>query len=137
MWHIDEETIMKTIKTALAHALVLAMVAAPAALAQNATERASTPAKTMEETQKPDAWVLTKVKAQFAASDLVKASNINVDVTNGAVSLTGTVSGVAEKNEAIRLAQSTEGVTSVNSQRLVVGADEMEEHSHAKKDPKK
>ena len=131
---------MKTIKTALAHALVLTMVAAPAALAQTATERAATPTKTTQETKQPDAWVLTKVKAQFATSDLVKASNINVDVTNGAVSLTGTVSGVAEKNEAIRLAQSTEGVVSVNSQRLIVGTDEMEEHSHMnhmKKDPKK
>jgi osmotically-inducible protein OsmY len=38
-----------------------------------------------------DATINTKVKASFAADDLVKAHNINVDTVRGVVTLNGTV----------------------------------------------
>ena len=63
-------------------------------------------------------------KTQFATSDLVDATDINVDVTNGVVKLTGTVSSNQEQREAVRLAQTTEGVRSVDSSGLKLMEDE-------------
>lgn len=68
--------------------------------------------------ERPDAWVLTKVKAKFAGSDLVHATDINVDVNNGVASLRGTVGSSAERREAVRLAQETEGVKKVDASGL-------------------
>ena len=65
---------------------------------------------------RPDSWLLTKVKAQMAASELVEANDINVDVQQGVVSLKGTVGSQAERQEAIRLAATTEGVRGVQAQ---------------------
>ena len=109
---------MKTKTTLLA--LSLAMVA-PLAMAQTATSKqAVEPMRTEATTQieRPDAWVLAKVKSQFAASDLVDATDINVDVQNGIVTLRGTITTEAEKKEALRLAKTTEGVKSVNTAGL-------------------
>lgn len=70
---------------------------------------------------RPDAWLLTKVKSQMLASSDVAGLGINVDVDDGVVTLRGTVDTHAEANEAIRIAQSTEGVRQVNSHLVISG----------------
>lgn len=107
--------------TLIATALTLAL-ASPLAFAGNspqnnqATKQDTPTESTM---QRPDAWLLTKVKTQFASSDLVDATDINVDVKDGIVHLHGTVANTAEKREAIRIAQTTEGVKSVQAMLTV------------------
>lgn len=60
-----------------------------------------------------DAAITAKVKTAFAADDLVKARRIDVDTSRGVVTLNGTVSSAAEKNQAIKLARSISGVVDV------------------------
>ena len=60
-----------------------------------------------------DAALTAKVKTAFAADDMVKARNINVDTVNGVVTLHGVVNSAAEKQRALDIARRTEGVLSV------------------------
>jgi hyperosmotically inducible protein len=57
--------------------------------------------------------ITTKVKAKFAADDVVKASQIEVSTTNGVVTLTGNVDSEVAKSRALELARNTTGVASV------------------------
>ncbi len=57
--------------------------------------------------------ITAKVKAKFAADDVVKASQIEVATTNGVVTLKGNVDSEAAKNRALKLARETTGVTRV------------------------
>ena len=57
--------------------------------------------------------VASKVKAKFAADDVVKASQIEVKASNGVITLTGNVDSEDAKNRALALARSTAGVVSV------------------------
>jgi hypothetical protein len=66
-----------------------------------------------------DAGVTTSVKAKFAQDDLVKAHQIDVTTREGVVTLTGDVDGVAAKEQAVRLARNTAGVTDVIDQLRV------------------
>ena len=63
-----------------------------------------------------DAGVTTSVKAKFAQDDLVKAHQINVTTREGVVTLSGDVDTPAAKQQAVRLARQTEGVTDVIDQ---------------------
>jgi hypothetical protein len=63
--------------------------------------------------------VTTSVKAKFAQDDLVKAHQIDVTTREGVVTLTGDVDGVAAKEQAVRLARNTAGVTDVIDQLRV------------------
>ena len=60
-----------------------------------------------------DAAITAKVKTSFAADDLVKARNINVDTVQGVVTLNGVVNTAAEKQRAMELAKRVDGVSSV------------------------
>jgi hyperosmotically inducible protein len=60
-----------------------------------------------------DVGISTKVKAKFAADDVVKSSQIEVSTTNGVVTLTGNVDSEAAKGRALELTRSTTGVVSV------------------------
>jgi hypothetical protein len=60
-----------------------------------------------------DSGVTTKVKAKFAQDDLVKAHEINVTTREGVVTLNGEVDTMEARQQAVRLARETEGVTSV------------------------
>jgi hyperosmotically inducible protein len=62
-----------------------------------------------------------KIKSKMALDDLVKASAIDVDTSNGVVTLSGTVATEAERQRAVQLARETEGVRSVQD-RLRVGS---------------
>ena len=61
----------------------------------------------------PDVGVTTKVKAKFAADDVVKASQIEVETRNGTVTLTGNVDSEDAKERALQLARDTAGVVKV------------------------
>lgn len=60
-----------------------------------------------------DAWITTKVKAQFIGVDALKDSNINVDTADHVVTLKGTVMTAAGRAKAMEIAKGTEGVTKV------------------------
>lgn len=60
-----------------------------------------------------DAGITAAVKAKFLADDTVKGLRIDVDTSNGVVTLNGTVSSRAEEDRAMMLARNTEGVTQV------------------------
>jgi hyperosmotically inducible periplasmic protein len=60
-----------------------------------------------------DPGITTAVKAQFAADELVKARNINVDTRNHVVTLTGTVQSQQEETKALQIARNTRGVADV------------------------
>jgi hyperosmotically inducible protein len=60
-----------------------------------------------------------KIKAKITLDDTLKASSINVDTTDGVVTLSGTVSSQAQRTRALQLARETEGVKSVTD-RLTI-----------------
>jgi hyperosmotically inducible protein len=60
-----------------------------------------------------DATVTTTVKNRLAAEPTTSAAKINVDTSNGVVTLSGAVPTTAEKSEAERIARNTQGVTQV------------------------
>ena len=60
-----------------------------------------------------DAWITTKIKADFVNEDALKGSDINVDTNNHVVTLKGTVASLAGKSRAEQIARSTKGVTRV------------------------
>ena len=66
-----------------------------------------------------DAEVTAAVKTSFAADPDVAAHNIDVDTTEGVVTLTGKVKSDDEKIKAGRLARNTGGVKRVNNNLLV------------------
>jgi hyperosmotically inducible protein len=62
-----------------------------------------------------DAGITMKVKARLLDDPVVKGMQIDVDTRDGVVFLTGTVTGDAERKQAIELARTTEGVKSVEA----------------------
>jgi osmotically-inducible protein OsmY len=60
-----------------------------------------------------DAWITTKLKADFVNEDTLKGSDINVDTNNHVVTLKGTVASAAGKARAAEIAKTTKGVRSV------------------------
>ena len=66
-----------------------------------------------------DGSITAAVKMKFANDELVSASDINVDTSNGVVTLKGTVGSKAEADRALKLGRSVDGVKSVDSQLVV------------------
>ena len=66
-----------------------------------------------------DAWIHTKIVAQLIGNSATPERKINVDVTNNAVTLRGTVETAEQKTEAEQIARNTESVKSVNNQLKV------------------
>lgn len=62
-----------------------------------------------------DALISAKVKAKFAADNRVSALRIDVDTTDGLVTLSGRANSEEEINRALELARSVEGVKQVIS----------------------
>ena len=62
-----------------------------------------------------DTWITTKVKAALIDDSIVKATEVNVETFKGAVQLSGFVSSAAAMNQAVVVARSIEGVTSVKN----------------------
>ena len=67
------------------------------------------------ESQVNDAEILASVKAKLAEGiGATSVTNISVNVTNGVVSLSGTVHNADEKSKAVSIAQGVPKVVSVN-----------------------
>jgi hyperosmotically inducible protein len=62
-----------------------------------------------------DTWITTKVKAALVDDSVVKATEVNVETFKGAVQLSGFVSSAEAMNQAVIVARSIEGVTSVKN----------------------
>ncbi len=63
-----------------------------------------------------DVAITTAVKYELLESKKVDGLDVNVDVTNGRVKLTGWASSTAERAKATDLARSVKGVKSVDNQ---------------------
>lgn len=68
-----------------------------------------------------DATITGKVKTAIIGEPGLKAMQIDVDTVNGVVTLTGTVNASEHIDHAMRVAQTVEGVKSVNN-RLSIKA---------------
>jgi len=63
-----------------------------------------------------DSAITTKIKSKLAAEHVASLANISVDTDkNGVVWMKGTVKDQAELDQAVRIAQNTEGVKTVKS----------------------
>jgi hypothetical protein len=60
-----------------------------------------------------DAELSGKITSKMALDDVVRARTIEVSTTGGVVTLEGSVRSVAERDQAVRLARETKGVTRV------------------------
>lgn len=60
-----------------------------------------------------DAWITTKLNADFVNEDTLKGSDINVDTKDHVVTLKGTVATAAGKARAEEIAKTTKGVKHV------------------------
>jgi osmotically-inducible protein OsmY len=75
------------------------------------------------ESQVNDAEILASVKAKLAEGiGATSVTNISVNVTNGVVSLSGTVHNAEEKSKAVSIAQAVPKVASVNDNLQVSAA---------------
>lgn len=61
-----------------------------------------------------------KIKSKMALDDVVRARTISVSTADGVVTLGGTVRSVAERDQALKLARDTKGVTRVVDQLVVL-----------------
>ena len=64
-------------------------------------------------TQSTDAGITGLIKTKLAADGRVRAFEINVDTTNGVVTLTGNVDSQEARDQAMKLARETSGVRDV------------------------
>jgi hyperosmotically inducible periplasmic protein len=93
--------------------------------AQKAPERAGEKAqpgaerKTGSEKPISDAWLTAKTKLALMADEDVSGTSINVDTSNGVVTLKGKVESEAEKAKAVEIARKIEGVKQVQDQLAV------------------
>jgi osmotically-inducible protein OsmY len=71
--------------------------------------------------QEPDAWITAKIQAQYFLDAEVKGRDIDVDTSNGVVTLRGSVDNEAERRQAVMMARNTEGVRDVSDQLTVTG----------------
>jgi hyperosmotically inducible periplasmic protein len=62
-----------------------------------------------------DGWIKSKIAAQYVTEDSLENSDIDVDVSKGAVALKGAVRTAAAKDRATAIAKATDGVTSVKN----------------------
>jgi hyperosmotically inducible protein len=68
-----------------------------------------------------DGYILTRIKGKFVGDDVLKGSDINVDVDKHIVTLRGTVPNAAARTHAIAQAKEVEGVDRVVD-RLTIGS---------------
>ena len=61
-----------------------------------------------------DSWITTKIQSKYFLDDDVRGRNIDVDTRNGMVTLKGSVESEGERQQALSIARSTDGVTMVH-----------------------
>ena len=76
------------------------------------SQKTAEAAKTAQEAL-GDGALTAKIKAKMALDDTVKALDLNVDTTNGVVTVTGIVRTGAERERVLALARETNGVRQV------------------------
>jgi hyperosmotically inducible protein len=101
------------------------VVAAPGTQARQAANTATASGEVrsaMSETGEAidDGWITTKVKSQLMAESDVPGTEITVETKNNVVHLRGVVESNAVRAEAIRIAETTEGVRGVEADNLIV-----------------
>jgi hypothetical protein len=69
-----------------------------------------------------DAALLARIKTNLLRSPEVEGLDVNVDVKNGVVTLSGTAATTAERTSAERIAKTSDGVTRVEN-RIVLKPD--------------
>jgi hyperosmotically inducible protein len=67
-----------------------------------------------------DAGITASIKTKMLADTTVGGLKINIDTTEGVVSLTGDVKSAVEKRRAVAIARETDGVKSVNDKLEIV-----------------
>ena len=102
--------------------LAVSVMTAGAASAQSATQEAKD--KTKAAAQKTaqvftDAEITTAVKTKLLADKTVGGLKIDVDTTDGVVTLTGPVHSGVERSHALKLARETSGVKSVKNKLVL------------------
>lgn len=76
------------------------------------------------ETSQPDGWITAKIQAKYFMDGDVKGRDINVDTSNGVVTLKGSVESESERRHAEALARNTDGVREVQNQLTMEKAAE-------------
>ena len=81
-------------------------------------QRAEPTAKPAAQDRRPgavvtDAWITMKIHSQFVPDEALEDSNIDVDTSNGVVTLSGTVASAAGRSRALAIAKATDGVKTV------------------------
>ncbi|HYP81618.1 MAG TPA: BON domain-containing protein [Steroidobacteraceae bacterium] len=95
---------MTSLKTAaMASLLIAGFAAAPSFAAETAGQKVD------------DVTVLTKIKADLLQSKNVDGLDVNVDVKDGHVTLSGTASTDAERSKAESIAKNASGVKGVEN----------------------
>jgi len=62
-----------------------------------------------------DGWLKSKIASQFVTEDLLDKSDIDIDISKGAVELNGAVRTMEAKNKATAIVKGTDGVKSVQN----------------------
>ena len=100
----------RILTTALASLVVAGFAAAPSfAAGETAGQKVD------------DVTLLTKIKADLLQSKNVDGLDVNVDVKDGRVTLSGTASTEAERTQAESIAKSASGVKSVDNKIVLKG----------------
>ena len=68
-----------------------------------------------------DGALTAKIKSKMALDDYVRARDIDVDTSDGLITLTGTLHTEAERERAVQLALQTEGVRTIIDALVVSG----------------
>jgi len=88
-------------------------------MAREAREKATSAGDTLGKTI-DDAWIHTKITTKLIGNAETPARKVNVDVVGGVVTLRGVVETVTAKEEAERVAKTTDGVKRVRNLLKVV-----------------
>ena len=95
-----------------------AAVADASAAAKNAGRKAGEEAKDVAGTTGrtvTDGWIKSKIYSQYITENALDDSDIDIDITKGAVTLNGVVRTEAGRTRALAIAKATDGVKSVNN----------------------
>jgi hyperosmotically inducible protein len=100
------------------------MIASP--VAPSAGGAVATTGKVTDAATRPgaldDARITSSIQAKYFLDDKIKGRKIDVDTSNGVVTLRGDVGGETERGEALLLARTTEGVKRVEDSLTVTAA---------------
>ncbi len=80
-----------------------------------------------------DGWLWTKARFELAAASDLRDSTINVDVSDGVVTLTGTVANAAQKAKAEQIVKSLDGVKAVKNMLKVSPSGNTNSNANANK----